>query len=427
MAALAVVTYWRSLSLPFISDDYLQIWLARRYGPISGWHDLIRDPLYRCRATSLLVTYWTERWFGLTPRPFYWSSLILHVWDVWLVFALGIWRVIGWRKAAVAAAFFAVYERHQEAVIWYAAQPELLVFFFGVLALLFWILWVQSEGSNCWYAAGFWGAFLLALASKESAVAVLGLCLVICWFGETDRRIRFSPRLLLPLGAAVALSAVYAALIFVNQTHHWHFQDGTFSLHAPFYRTWAISLTRMFWLWGLAATAILCHRSRLGDAAVGFAWAGIALFPYCFLTYMREVPSRHTYWASAGLALIVAAAFVELYRTWGRSRCWLLYTVAAVMVTQNAGYIWTRKQQQFEERAAPTERLIQRARSARGPVYLHSFPYPLPVAESAVALEAGNRVIPIQADRLPPNAAAGSILFYLPSGTHMPAFDVALR
>jgi hypothetical protein len=53
-----------------------------------------------------------------------------------LVFAMGVWRPIGWRVSALAACYFAVSQRHHEAVIWYAALPELLVFFFCILSFL---------------------------------------------------------------------------------------------------------------------------------------------------------------------------------------------------------------------------------------------------------------------------------------------------
>src|SRR5690242_14780896 len=96
-AVLCVLAYWRSLSLPLISDDYLQIQLGRDYGRISGWAALAGDPLYRCRATSLLLTYWTERIFGLSAPAFNVSSLVLHLLNTWLVLAAGACRRIGWR------------------------------------------------------------------------------------------------------------------------------------------------------------------------------------------------------------------------------------------------------------------------------------------------------------------------------------------
>jgi hypothetical protein len=53
------------------------------------------DPLYRCRATSLVITYWTERLFGLNALAFNASSLLLHILNTWLVLALGRWKVVG--------------------------------------------------------------------------------------------------------------------------------------------------------------------------------------------------------------------------------------------------------------------------------------------------------------------------------------------
>ena len=44
----------------------------------------------------------------------------------WLVYALGVWRPVGRKMAMIAACFFAVFEEHQEAVIWYSATMETL-------------------------------------------------------------------------------------------------------------------------------------------------------------------------------------------------------------------------------------------------------------------------------------------------------------
>jgi hypothetical protein len=56
LGALAILVYLPSLGLPLISDDYPHTYLARQYGPISGWPALASDALYRCRATSLILT-----------------------------------------------------------------------------------------------------------------------------------------------------------------------------------------------------------------------------------------------------------------------------------------------------------------------------------------------------------------------------------
>src|SRR6185436_7522421 len=123
VVGLSLLAYLWAFEVPMIADTYVQIRLARDFGPVSGWSSLAADALYRCRATSLVLTYWTERLFGLNPSAFNLSSLLFHIFNSWLVFALGCWRVIGWRVSAVAACYFAVCQQHQEAVIWYAALP----------------------------------------------------------------------------------------------------------------------------------------------------------------------------------------------------------------------------------------------------------------------------------------------------------------
>lgn len=412
LAFVAVLPYLRSLSLPFISDDYVQIWLARVFIPLSGWKALAADVLYRCRATSLVMTYWTDEWFGLNPFVFNLSSLFVHILNTWLVFSLGMWRPVGWRIAAVAAAFFAVYEGHQEAVIWYAALPELLVFFFGLLTFLFWIHWMQSSSRSAWAYLASLACFVLALASKESAVAVAPLLLLPAWSEKAPWR-----RWLAPWSVFAVLAGLYAVSIFAGSAHHLHFHDaGTFSLHAPFVVVWANSFFRLFWIWGWVAVVILFvfrRKMEFQGVLLAAAWVSITLLPYSFLTYMNRVPSRHTYFASAGLAWIVAIAMVGLYEKIHLSRRWPVWALAAVVLAHNCVYIWTRKQQQFLERAAPTEKLVRFARRVRGPIYIHCFPYGLECAQRAVDLRVGRRILIMQ-PVIEPGQAAASIFCLSP-------------
>jgi hypothetical protein len=390
-AVLCALAYWRALGLPLISDDYLQIQLGRAYGPLSGWKDLLVDPLYRCRATSLVITYWTDRLFGLNAFVFNLSSLLLHIVNSWLVLALGEWKVVGWRVSFFAACFFAVYEGHQEAVMWYAALPELLVFFFSLGTLLLWLRWRESGGSReRWYAAAV-ACFVLALLSKESGVATVPL-LAITLLAERTAWKHALVRLLPFAG----LSAAYFALIYLARSGHLFFHDGTFSLHGPFWIVLPVSVSRLLWVWGLfALSAIAAWRARQwsGLLWVSTGWVVATLLPYSFLTYMPRVPSRHTYFASAGLALVVGAAFVTL-RDRCRRRPWLPAALAAVVVAQQCVYIWTRKQGQFLERAAATEQLLRVAHQQRkGVLRVRCFPYDRSIAEAALEV---NRLNPVR-------------------------------
>ena len=377
LALLAFLPYLPALKLPFIADDYLQISLARRFVEPSGWAALASDALYRCRATSLLMTWATERLFGLDPFAFNLSSALLHVLNAWLILLLGSWRFLGWRLSFAAAAFFAVYEGHQEAVIWYSALPELLVFFFVVSALLTWIQWTASDRIG-WWAASL-GCFVLALLSKESAMVAVPLMLAVA----AVERVRWK-RIALALAPFALLCGVYAWMIFSARSDHLFFHDGTFDLSAPFVLTLINSTGRLFWFWGaLALLALVVWRSREHLRLLGWAgfWILVTFLPYSFLTYMPRVPSRHTYFASLGLAWIVGVALLTVLAARGR---FAVAVIALVMTAHNCGYVWTRKMRQYEERAAPTEILLRQARKSRGPVRLHCFPYGLEIAELAL-------------------------------------------
>jgi hypothetical protein len=114
------------------------------------------------------------------------------------------------------------------------------------------------------------------------------------------------------------------------------------------------------------------------------------------------VPSRHTYLASAGVAFIVAAAFVRLRSlTWKRP--WVVAALAILIIGQQCTYLWTKKQKHYVERAAAVERLVALARKVKGPLYIQCFPDGLRIAELAVQIRVGTPVILINEAQSPPS------------------------
>jgi len=388
--AVAIIAYLPLVGRAFISDDYIQISLARRFGPVSGWADLASDALYRCRATSLVLSYWVDRLFGLTPVAHGITSLVLHLANVSLVLAFGSWKRIGWRLSIPAAAFFGVYEGHQEAVVWTAALPELLVFFFSAATLLLWLRWL-AEPARPWALAASLACFVLALLSKESAVVVAPLMFLSAWIEK-----RLNRKVLGILAMVAAVCVLYAWGIFRAGQSHLHLGDGTFSWKASVWLTMPNTIGRMLWIWGLFSLITLaCLRLRGEGRRTArrmvlscLAVMAIALGPYSFLTYMDRVPSRHTYLAAAALSMIVALAWVELGRRWPR-RPGLLAAVTLVVALHNAGYLWIKKIPQYERRSAPTEKLLEFGRQQRSPIAVRCFPYGVEVAEEAFALQPG--------------------------------------
>src|ERR1019366_8358770 len=175
------------------------------------------------------------------------------------------------RTAAIwAAGFFAVAEGHQEAVMWFSAVNELWLFLFGMGALLCFLRRRTLAGV---------ALFALALLSKESAVAVLPLFLLVAPAAEWQRGI---VRHLVRLTPYLLLAAVAMASIFATRGYSFRFSDGSFSLHAPFWITWPHSYFRVLWIWGLVAGGALLlarggglrGRGLVGLGGVGgAAWA----------------------------------------------------------------------------------------------------------------------------------------------------------
>jgi len=383
---LSIVIYLPFLALPLLPDDYLQVTLARKYGPVSAWGALAEDPLYRSRATSLILTYWTDTVFGFSRLAFGISSILLHAVNALLVYALGAARRIGWRLSALTAVFFVLQERYHEAVIWYSALPELLVFCFSLLTLLFWVRWLQSAEPSALAWAGALACFCLALLSKESAVSVILLMLLFV-VGESGPRRRLL-RALLPFGLLVA---AYFVLVFSGQDRNHHFWDGTFSLQAGALKALIGSAIRALWIWGIVGVIVLlvfAPRKRYGLMALALGWILIALLPYSFLTYMPRVPSRHHYLAAVGCSLILALGATSLKERVGKR--WVIGLCVLLIGVHHISYLWTVKYHQFRERSEPIEALLRfMRREQKRPVLIRCFPYSFDEARRAIALRIG--------------------------------------
>lgn len=395
LALLAALPYLPVLVQPFLSDDYVQLDLGRHYGPVESWGNLLGDALYRCRATSILLTHWTETLFGTAPLPYYSSAILLHIVNTWLVLLVGRKLGLGGIRSLIAAGFFAVHMGHQEAVMWYAALPELLLFFFCALFLLSWNSFLR-RGSEWQYAlAALW--FVMALLSKEAAVVLVPAAAAMSFHRKS------SLWRVVPLAVA---GAAYALAIFAAKSDHLHLRDGTFSLHAPFLLTWARSLGRMFWVWSLLGltAALAWNRNRWRQLIPAAFWAAVALLPFSFLLYMPFVPSRHTYLASAALGFFVAAGLIAVHRRFPAHR-WAVPLLMTIVVAQNVEYIWGKKRRQFLERAAATEDLVRLARRTDGLIYITCFPYAREVAELALTIHMPDRISPLVWDKVPPPGA----------------------
>lgn len=378
LLAACCVPYLPFLPLPLVSDDYLQIAYARDYVSPSGWSAFVSDPLYRTRATSLILTCLLDRLFGPDPLAHRLLSLACHFLCAALIVAAGTWRAVGFATSVPAAFFFAVREGHQEAVVWTAALHDQLVTFTATLCLLTLALAIQDQRPRRLPLVFL--LFLAALYSKESA-AILPVMAALIWLLYARR----DGRVLALVCAMAGVAALYTWASLTTTRHHLHLEDGTFSLHAPFALNAARSYLRMLVPWGMPALVVVAWRQwRFASAAVAFSL--LALLPYSFLTYMNRVPSRHTYWAAVALALLSGRAWSWLQPESTPRRAAVAAALLVAFSLHNIGYLWTRKLDQYRRRAAPTEEFLAEAGGGPPPVILECAPYRLEVFQQAARI-----------------------------------------
>jgi hypothetical protein len=407
LAVLAFLAYAPSLNIQLIADDYPNLSQARSWGAPDGMTTLLGDAQFRLRSTSYWVMCALWNAAGMNPPVYHTASLFLHICNTWLVLALGrAWPPMR-TGAFFAAAFFAVHEGHQEAVMWFSAINELLMFFFGLAALACWARDCAAERPSWKLSASGVALFGLALLSKESAVVLLPLFLLIA-----------APRQWRRLWPHAVLCALAVASIVASRGNSFRFTDGSFSLSAPFWITWPQSLMRLLWIWGWPTLALIffaAARDSKRTAAITLAWMALALLPYSFLTYSTRIPSRQTYLASAGLALLFGVAAARWRDVWPHRRR-LAAAVFALVLVHNIAYLWTKKRAQFLERAAPTDQLLALARRTDAPIFVQCFPLPGIVAEEAVRLAANRSPDTLLWSAAAAQSRPGAVAFCYPEG-----------
>ena len=371
LVVLALGAYLPAMQLPFIGDDYHQIPIARA-DALAGWDPLWHDTLLRTRFTYMLLSATLDRAFGFDPAPFHLASIALHVACVLMLYRICVWRRVPRAVAFWGALFFAVQEGHQEAVMWLAASYDLLVFAFGMAALTAWVKWLDTGRLN-WYFLSL-AAFLVAAASKETfwVFALLMAAITAC-----ERR----KKALLQLSPFLTISAAYIIFIWMTKNK----VDDRFAITGSM---WIAVFFRGLWdlllPFGFVAIAILVWARRRGDRLlIAFAvlWMILGVLPHSFLTYMPRLASRHTYLASAGLALLFGTAMARLSK---RVPQRVFGLVIVIVIGINLEMIWVKKMAQFKERAEPTELLKIAAESATSPITIDCIPLPDVIAEDAL-------------------------------------------
>ncbi|MBI5506206.1 MAG: tetratricopeptide repeat protein [Deltaproteobacteria bacterium] len=207
VAAAAVLVYANAIGNSFVYDD-LELLAHNRLiqagashvadiGGASYWGGARADQLYRPLTIWSLALDWSLNAAlgreGRDPVVFLLSNVLLHAVVACIILRLLVLLGGGATVSLIAALLFAVHPIHTEAVVQAVGRAELL-------ALLFGLLFLRAHLRRSALLGG--SAFALALLSKESAVAFLGLAVVMDIFFQRRPRRR-----------SVVVYALYAVVL----------------------------------------------------------------------------------------------------------------------------------------------------------------------------------------------------------------------
>lgn len=213
VALLALVTYLPSLGNGFTLDDADVVRDDERIRDLRAVPELLTQPYLthvpaaRSPYRPLTSVSYALSWSLGNGQPFgfHLTNVVLHV--LACVLLLGVLTALGApnQGATLGAAVFAVHPVHVEAVAGVVGRADVLVATWVLAALLLWL----SEGvSKAGRVAGVALIYLLALASKESAVVLPALLVLSVVLKGGETAVRKAVVGTLPALAAMALSLV---------------------------------------------------------------------------------------------------------------------------------------------------------------------------------------------------------------------------
>ncbi len=326
------VTSNRHVQQGLDAEEFLWAWQA---SVAANWHPL-----------TVLSHMLDVELYGLNPKGHHLTNLLLHLVNVWLLFAV-LRRMTGavWRSALVAA-LFAVHPTHVESVAWVSERKDVLSGLFFLLTLWAWHGYARKRTLGRYLLA----ALTLALGLLSKPMLVTLPCVLVLLDVWPLRRLPLndlSPRGLWPLLREkipffVLAAAASAITVYVQQ-------GPIASLEAVSMRqrvanalvSYAAYLGQTFWpshlavfypfrvsvpLWQPVAAAVLLAAltalalARLQRApwlAVGWLWFAGMLVPVIGLVQVgrQAMADRYTYLPSIGLCLAVVWGIAELVRS----------------------------------------------------------------------------------------------------------------
>lgn len=197
---LSLWVFWPTLDNRWVLDDHNQIIRNRLIQEPQFYGLALRtdvwsycDPYARPASNYWRPTFvsWNilnhAAWGLESPRHWHAGNVGLHALVTLLAYVLALRLRLGAIGAVISATLFALHPTRMESVAWVSGSTDILLAFWGMLALLAWVQFVHARRATvrAAYLLGACAAYALALGSKESA---LGLPLVMGVYAFEQRR-----------------------------------------------------------------------------------------------------------------------------------------------------------------------------------------------------------------------------------------------
>lgn len=314
VAVAVLFVYARALSAFFFEDDFQLLVGSWNFDPANLLHLRARfKPVFE-------IYFWLgTAVFGRSTVAFHAGSLLVHIFNGWLVLAIS--RRLGMRPvfAFLAALLFVVQPAHVSAVAWVGAVAESLVVLFGC-ASAYAVLRFRERGRRAWLAAAL-ASFTLALFAHESAVVFLPIIFLVdhvaAGRGWPERA---TLRAALPF---VLVTGAYLALTFTANTPEYlggeiSYRPGAHVLRNLFEYIAALYVGERKLLSHLIVAAVLAVVVWKGSprARLGVAWMLLGILP--FAPFETGVLSRYAYVPAIGLAILLAEGLASLHAALAR-------------------------------------------------------------------------------------------------------------
>ena len=202
---LIITAFWRLLFYNFVKDDFFHLWISQ-YTSLEEFinfftfgHSLETSKYNFYRPLTTQAYYGIfKSLFNFNPLPFHVASLALHLINSLLVLVLA--KLFLGNKMKIfpilAALFYGLNPSHTITVGWVANFQELGVTFFAVLSIYY--FYKHLNYNKLIFLLSSVGFFILALLSKETAIVIPIILLLMIWlFGRERSHLRLLPFLII--------------------------------------------------------------------------------------------------------------------------------------------------------------------------------------------------------------------------------------